>query len=54
MKMICMLNILALVIVLAGNFELSDLPYFKGVVQGAFARLMGFLFKVRSIYLQSV
>jgi hypothetical protein len=33
MKTICLLNFLSLVFVIACNFELSDLPYFNGVVQ---------------------
>lgn len=40
MKTICLLNFLALMLVLACNFELSDLPYFKGVVQNIYGKFM--------------
>jgi hypothetical protein len=39
MKTICLLNFLALMLVLACNFEMSDLPYFKGVIQNIYGNL---------------
>jgi hypothetical protein len=36
MKTICLLNFLALMLVLACNFEMSDLPYFKGAIQNIY------------------
>lgn len=40
MKTICILNFIALILVLACNFELSDLPYFKGVIQNIWQNLI--------------
>ena len=40
MKIICLLNFLALMLVLVCNFELSDLPYFKGIVQNIYGNIM--------------
>jgi hypothetical protein len=37
----------ALAIVLGGNFELSDLPYFRGIVQNAWECLTGIINKPR-------
>jgi len=45
MKTICILNMIALAVVLGGNFELSDLPYFRGVVQNVWTFLSGTIIK---------
>jgi hypothetical protein len=44
MKTTCILNMVALAIVLACNFELSDLPYFKGITRNAWVYITN-LFK---------
>lgn len=36
MKIICLLNLIALMLVLTCNFDISDLPYFKGVIQNIY------------------
>jgi hypothetical protein len=43
MKIICILNMVALAVVLGGNFELSDLPYFRGIIQNAWECLTGII-----------
>jgi hypothetical protein len=44
MKTICILNLIALVLVLSCNFEISDLPYFKGLVQDVYSNLLKMIF----------
>jgi hypothetical protein len=36
MKTTCLLNFLSFALVLACNFEFSDIPYFEGIVQNAY------------------
>jgi hypothetical protein len=48
MKTICILNMVALAVVLGGNFELSDLPYFRGIVQNAWECLTGMIMKSKT------
>ncbi len=43
MKTTCLLNFLSLVLVIACNFEFSDIPYFDGVVLNAYHNLLAFL-----------
>jgi len=43
MKTTCLLNFLSLALVIACNFEFSDIPYLDGVVLNAYHNSLAFL-----------
>ncbi|CAM3746843.1 hypothetical protein MUGA111182_06930 [Mucilaginibacter galii] len=43
MKTTCLLNFLSLALVIACNFEFSDIPYFDGVILNAYHNSLAFL-----------
>lgn len=43
MKTTCLLNFLIMAFVIAFDFDLSDLPYFNGIVQNAYHNSVAFL-----------
>lgn len=43
MKTTCLLNFLIMICVIALDFELSDIPYFSGIVQNAYHNSLSFL-----------
>jgi hypothetical protein len=45
MKTVCILNLIALALVFTCNFDLSDLPYFRGLVQNMYDNIVGLIFK---------
>jgi hypothetical protein len=45
MKTVCILNLIALVLVFACNFDLSDLPYLRGLIQNMYDNIVGLISK---------